>query len=106
LLNTTVRATKANQTGLLGFGSASDNNYHVLFEGSAAILLTNQVAIGAEFKQKPDALAFAAEQHWRDIFVAWFINKNLSLTGAYVDLGSIAGFDSQQGFYLSIEGAW
>jgi hypothetical protein len=106
LLNTTVRATKANQTGLLGFGSASDNNYHLLFEGSAAILLTNQVAIGAEFKQKPDALAFAAEQHWRDIFVAWFINKNLSLTGAYVDLGSIAGFDNQQGFYLSIEGAW
>jgi hemoglobin len=34
LLNGTLRATKANQTGLLGFGSASDKHYQFLFEGA------------------------------------------------------------------------
>ena len=106
LLNATLRATKANQTGLLGFGSADNNNYRLMFEGSAALLLNYNVAIGAEFKQKPDELAFADEQHWRDVFVAWFVNKRLSVTAGYVDLGSIAGLNNQQGYYLSVEGAW
>lgn len=106
LLNGTIRATKANQTGLLGFGSASDNRYQLLFEGSAAVLLNYNLAVGIEYKQKPDNLAFAVEQHWRDIFIAWFINKNLSLTGAYVDLGNIAGQGPQTGYYLAVEATW
>ncbi|MDP5150411.1 DUF3034 family protein [Rheinheimera baltica] len=106
LLNATLRATKANQTGLLGFGSADNNNYQLMFEGSAAVLLNYNVALGAEFKQKPNKLGFAAEQHWRDIFIAWFINKQLSLTAGYVDLGKVAGFNSQQGYYMSLEGTW
>lgn len=106
LLNATIRATKANQTGLLGFGSTDSNNYSLMFESSAALLLTHQLAIGVEFKQKPNRLAFADEQHWRDVFVAWFVNRNLSVTAAYTDLGSIAGLSSQQGWYLSLEGSW
>ncbi|WP_213999355.1 DUF3034 family protein [Arsukibacterium sp.] len=106
LLNGTLRASKANQTGLLGFGSAENNSYQLLFEGSAAVLLNYNLALGVEFKQKPDNLAFAAEQHWRDVFVAWFINKNVSLTGAYVDLGNIAGQGSQTGYYLALEATW
>jgi hypothetical protein len=106
LLNGTVRATKANQIGLLGFGSANDNNYQFVFEGSAAVLLNYNLAIGVEFKQKPDKLAFASEQHWRDIFVAWFVNKNVSITGAYVDLGHIAGQGAQTGYYLALEATW
>ncbi|MBU2224236.1 MAG: DUF3034 family protein [Gammaproteobacteria bacterium] len=103
LLNATVRATKANQLGLLGFGSASDNSYHYMFESSAAILLRPDLAVGIEFRQKPNNLAFADEQHWRDIFVGWFINQNFSLVGGYVDLGSIAGLTQQQGYYLALE---
>ena len=106
LLNGTVRATKANQTGLLGFGSVNDNSYQFLFEASAALLLNYNVAVGIEFKQKPDQLDFATEQHWHDLFVAWFINKHVSVVTGYADLGSIAGFEQQQGYYLSIEGAW
>lgn len=106
LLNATVRATKANQTGILGFGRAANNDYQLVFEGSAAVLLNYNLAIGAEFKQKPNQLAFAGEQHWRDVFVAWFINKHVSVTAAYVDLGNIAGFNNQQGYYISLEGAW
>lgn len=106
LLNATVRASKANQTGLLGFGTANDNNYQLLFESSAVVLLTNQVALGVEFRQKPNQLAFAREDHWRDLFAAWFINKHVSAVAGYADLGSIAGFSSQQGYYLSLEGVW
>ncbi|MBU1310331.1 MAG: DUF3034 family protein [Gammaproteobacteria bacterium] len=106
LLNATLRATKANQTGLLGFGNSNNNDYQLVFEGSAALLLNYNLALGVEFKQKPNELAFANEQHWRDIFAAWFVNKHLSLVAGYADLGSIAGLDQQQGYYLSIEGAW
>lgn len=106
LLNGTVRATQANQTGLLGFGNEHSNRHRLMFEGSAALLLTHQLAVGVEFRQKPNRLAFADEQHWRDIFVAWFVNRKLSVTAAYADLGDIAGLPSQQGWYLSVEGSW
>jgi hypothetical protein len=106
LLNATVRATKANQTGLLGFGSAEDNSYQLMTELSAAVLLTPHWAVGAEFRQKPNQLAFADEEHWRDVFTAWFINKNVSLVGGYVDLGSIAGLPNQQGYYVAVEATW
>ncbi len=106
LLNTTFRATKANQTGLLGFGSNEHTSYQLMTELSAALLLTPHWAIGAEFRQKPNQLAFADEEHWRDIFTAWFINKNFSVVGGYVDLGTIAGLPKQQGYYFAVEATW
>tara|TARA_R110002124_G_scaffold32548_6_gene108984 strand:- start:2149 stop:2991 length:843 start_codon:yes stop_codon:yes gene_type:complete len=102
--NLTLRATKANQIGLLGFGTATNNNYQLQAEASIAVLLTDNIALGYEYKQKPDQLGFAEENDWQDIFMAWFVNKHLSVVGAYVDLGSIAGFEQQQGWYLSVEG--
>jgi hypothetical protein len=103
LLNATVRATKANQIGLLGFGGANDNHYQYMFESSVAVLLRPDLAVGIEFRQKPNNLAFAEEEHWRDIFVGWFIDRNFSVVGGYVDLGSIAGLAQQQGYYLALE---
>jgi hypothetical protein len=103
LLNATLRATKANQIGLLGFGAANHNHYQYMFESSAAVLLRPDLAVGIEFRQKPNQLSFADEEHWRDIFVGWFINQNFSVVGGYVDLGSIAGLAQQQGYYLALE---
>lgn len=105
LLNGTVRATKANQTGLLGFGTQASSDYQFVLEASAAVLLTDNVALGIEYRQKPNELAFAREDDWQDVFLAWFINKHLSVVTAYANLGSIAGFDEQQGWYVSVEGA-
>lgn len=105
LLNGTVRATKANQTGLLGFGTQVNHDYQFVLEASAAVLLTDNVALGIEYRQKPDELAFAREDDWQDVFLAWFINKHLSVVTAYANLGSIAGFEEQRGWYLSVEGA-
>nr|WP_244153218.1 DUF3034 family protein [Shewanella morhuae] len=105
LLNGTVRATKANQTGLLGFGTQASNDYRFVLEASAAVLLTDNLALGIEYRQKPNELGFAREDDWQDVFLAWFINKHLSVVTAYSKLGSIAGFDDQQGWYVSIEGS-
>lgn len=105
LLNGTVRATKANQMGLLGFGTQTSDDYQYVFEASAAVLLTDNIALGIEYRQKPNQLDFAREDDWQDVFLAWFINKHVSVVAAYADLGSIAGFEHQQGWYLSFEAA-
>ena len=103
VLNGTVRATKANQMGLLGFGGDRNDSYSAQFEGSAAYLLNRHLAVGAEYRSKPDNLKFAHEDDWFDVFAAYAINKHASVTLAYVDLGSIATFDHQRGFYLSLQ---
>lgn len=106
LLDATVRATKANQFGLLGFGGDRDNGYSAQFEGSAALLLRRDLAIGAEVRTKPDNLAFAHEGTAYDVFVSYFLNKNLSATLAFTALGPIANQGSQNGVYLSLAGGF
>ena len=101
LLNVTVRETKANQYGILGFGSANDG-YSTQIEGSAAYLLSRKLAIGAEFRTKPDNLAVAHEGAAYDAFIAYAPCKNVSLTLAYVDLGNIVT-RKQTGTYLSLQ---
>ena len=103
VLDATVRATKANQSGLLGFGGNKNDSYTAQFEGSAGYLVTKRLLIGAEYRSKPDNLAFAREDDWVDIFAAYALNKHLSVTAAYADLGSIATFKDQRGLYLSIQ---
>ena len=61
LVDATIRATKANQFGLLGFGGDRNDSYTPQFEGSAALLLRRDFAIGAEIRTKPDNLNFAHE---------------------------------------------
>jgi hypothetical protein len=112
LVNATLRATKANQNGLLGFGSAADSRYAWLPEVSLAWLLNRRVAIGAEVRAKPDKLNPSAlgaglqEDDWGDVFIAWAPNKNISLTLAYVELGRIVPAvvaRRQHGAYLSAQ---
>ncbi len=110
LVNATLRATRANQNGLLGFGSARHGGYRLQPELSAALLLRRDLAIGAEYRAKPDNLHFAGEafreDDWKDLFVAWAPNKHLSLTAAWVDLGQIVGHARQTGAYLSAQVAY
>lgn len=106
LVDATVRATKANQFGLLGFGGDRDNGYSAEFEGSAALLLLRDFAIGAEVRTKPDNLSFAKEGTAFDAFAAYFLNKHLSATLAVVDLGPVARQGSQTGLYISLQGGF
>ena len=113
-MNGTLRATKANQNGLLGFGGNNNTSYELMPEFSVAKMLRDNLAIGAEYRFMPNNLKLdtpngngLAADDWKDIFVVWAPSKNLSLTAAYVDLGRIVpattnGRD-QTGFYLSAQ---
>jgi hypothetical protein len=103
VLDATLRVTKANQTGLLGFGGDRSNDYHAEFEGSAGYLVTRKLVIGGEVRTKPNNLGFAREDTWYDLFAAYTLNKHLSATLAFADLGSIATIKNQQGVYLSLQ---
>lgn len=117
LVNGTLRSTHANQNGLLGFGAGASgkNSRSLLPEFSVALLLNKNLAVGAEYRFKPnnlEALGRAAglgnalaEDDWKDIFIAWAPNKNASVTLAYVDLGRIVpgvtASRRQTGYYVS-----
>lgn len=98
-----VRATKANQTGLLGFGGpGGKDDYALQFEGSAGVLLSKRLLVGGEYRTKPSNLGLE-EDDWWDVFAAYAVNKHLSLTAGYADLGTIATFKGQRGLYLSLQ---
>ncbi|MEO6018538.1 MAG: DUF3034 family protein [Polaromonas sp.] len=123
LLNGTLRATKANQNGLLGYGATlggNEDKYSLQPEFSVAYLLSKNVAIGAEYRFMRNKLENAGRaaglgnglrsEDWKDIFIAWAPTKNLSLTLAYVDLGVIVPATTasrkQRGYYLSAQVAF
>lgn len=101
--NATVRATKANELGLLGFGGQGNESYKLMFEASAGILISRHLAVGIEYRQKPDNLGLQ-EDDWVDFFVTYITSKSVSITAAYTKLGSIAGASGQNGLYFSING--
>ena len=120
LVNGTLRATKANENGLLGFGATlgnPHNSYQLEPEVSVAYLLSKNVAIGGEYRLMPNNLEDAGRaaglgdglrsQDWKDLFVAWAPTKHLSITLAYVDLGVIVPATTnnrrQTGTYLSAQ---
>jgi hypothetical protein len=103
VLDATVRFTKANQFGFLGFGGDKHNAYAPQFEGSAGYLVNRRLLVGAEYRTKPDNLGFAREDNAADLFAAFALTKTLSVTAAYVDLGDIATFRHQRGAYLSLQ---
>ncbi|CAM3745988.1 DUF3034 family protein [Paracidovorax anthurii] len=122
LVHATLRSTNANQNGLLGFGARGPgkSGRSLQPEFSIAYLLRRDLAVGAEWRFKPDnlrALGRAAglgdalrEDDWRDIFIVWVPSKNLSVTLAYVDLGrvvpGVTAYRRQRGAYVSLQAAY
>lgn len=105
LLNATVRATKANQMGLLGFGGDKGDSYQAKLEVSAAYLISSKLVAGVEYRMKPRNLGVDNEKAYYDAFIAWFPSKHVSVTAAYAVLGDITVFNptQQRGAYLSIQ---
>lgn len=104
LLDATVRLTKANQGGLLGFGGDRPSGRRPQLEASVGKLLSPRLMIGAEYRTKPDNLRFAREQDWGDLFAAYAVTRNITATVALADLGAIATFDKQRSLFLSLRG--
>jgi Protein of unknown function (DUF3034) len=111
LVNGTLRFSKANQYGLLGFEGPEGTAYKPSVEASVAYLLRKDLVLGAEVRTKRGNLRNAAlnlsEGSAYDVFVAYFPTKNVSITAAYVNLGQIVGALSgdrkQTGGYLSLQ---
>jgi hypothetical protein len=115
LVNGTLRATKANQNGLLGFGGADHDKYRLEPEFSVAWLANRKLAFGAEYRRKPDNLnpsvlgAGLKEDDWFDAFAAWAPTRHVSLTVAWVQLGRIVpavATKRQDGGYASAQFAF
>ncbi len=101
--NLTLRATRANQMGLLGFGGDKKNSRSLQPELALAVLLTDNLALGAEHRWKPDNLGAFKEEDFSDVFLAWFPHRNFAVTLAWARLGTIAGKPKQDGTYLSVQ---
>jgi hypothetical protein len=106
LVDVTLRATRANQFGILGFGGDRDNGYSLVAEGTLAVFLSDHTILGAEYRQKPDNLSAFREDDAHDVFMSWFATKNFSVTAAYVDLGNIATHPDQRGLYVSLQASF
>jgi hypothetical protein len=113
LLNGTLRSTKANQLGILGFGSTDNDGYSAQFEGSAGLFLDDSTVIGVEYRTKPDNISGLGEDDWADLFFAFFPSKSLAIVAAYAELGDIASEanagnggnagNNQRGLYLQVQ---
>lgn len=105
LVSTTMRLTKGNQWGILGFGGDRDNSYHPQFEGSLGYLpsFIPGLVVGVEYRTKPRNQNFTPEGNWFDVYASYFVNKHLNITAAYVSLGTIATFRNQTGAYVSLQ---
>ncbi len=129
LLNVTARATKANAFGLLGFGRRvvnpldgtlldEDTDYEIEYGFSAAMFLTPHLVLGGEYRTQSSRLEnqpvlgllgapdLAEEDDAYDIFLAWFPNKILALTLAYVDLGNLPFQPDSEAAYLSLQASF
>ncbi|MGY6630361.1 MAG: DUF3034 family protein [Wenzhouxiangella sp.] len=129
IVNGTVRATRANAFGLLGFGREvinpldgelldRSNSYRLEYEGSVGLFVHPNVVIGGEYRTQSNRLAnqpvlgllgapdLAAEDDAWDLFIAWFPNKTFALTAAYVDLGNLPFQPKSRAVYLSLQAAF
>jgi len=103
IISGTLRGTKANQMGLLGFGGDQNNDYALQAEGSLAYMVSKKLVVGADYRMKPDNLSFAEETDAAAAYIAYFPNKNMSVALAAVDMGRIANQGRQTGVYLSTQ---
>lgn len=108
LASATMRYTRANQFGLLGFGGDRSDDASIRAEGTVAYLLQRKVAIGVEYRARGRNLDSDDESAAWDAFIAWTPNRHVSIVAAYVNLGSIAApitgsTADQDGAYLSAQ---
>ena len=101
IVDATLRRTRANQFGLLGFGGEG-RSYSAAPEMSAAVWLNDDLLLGGEYRRKPSNLRAFRENGAADVFIAWAPVKNFTATAAWADLGPIAGKSPQKGVYLSL----
>lgn len=106
VFDATLRLTRANQFGLLGFGGDRERARTAQVEASVGKLLAPNLLIGGEYRTRPDNLGFAYERDAIDVFAAWAVQRHVSITAAYADLGPIATRPGQHGLFVSFQGGF
>jgi len=104
LLNLTLRYTEANQFGLLGFGPDAE----LVPEATIGWLLSRKLAVGAEYRDRPDNLDVDEEDAAWTAFIAWAPTHHVSVVAAYLNIGSVLApvtgdTTDQDGAYLSVQ---
>lgn len=104
LLNAGVRATKAAHIGLFGF----TDDYKFVGEGSAAVLVTDKLLLGGEFRQKPKEYHSVAgliedEDDWWTLFADYIFNDHLTATLAYGNLGHVLNHTANHAYGIQVK---
>lgn len=91
LISAGGRFTRAVETGLLGF----QNNYEFLFEGNAAVFLTDWLVLAAEYRMQPNGYStipgvVGRSGDWVTVDLAWIVNKHLTIAGGWGAFGNVA----------------
>ena len=104
LVDATLRETKANQFGILGFGGDKHDAY------SAAVRRLGRLSVQPQIRRRrriPHQAQQSRHRQGRATPMTFsppgFLNKNLSVTAAYADLGNIVIHNHQNGVYLSLQ---
>jgi len=89
------RATKGAQLGLLGY----TDDYSFVFEGNIVVFLTSNIALAAEYKQKPNEYKSVGslirpEDDWWTIDAAYVVNKHLTLAAGYGHFGRVLNHEA------------
>jgi len=91
-----ARASKGAQLGFLGFA----DHYSVTFEGHVVVLVTDKIALGAEYRQKPDELdripgLIGPEDDWWDVCAGYIINDHMTIAAGVGNFGTVANHRDQ-----------
>lgn len=110
IISAGLRNGDAIHTGIYGFAGERETT----FEGSIIAFLTDKLALAAEYRQKPDFMQefsaggkelVKAENDWWSLYLAYVINDNMTISGGYANLGSLANHkeDNTWGLQLKYE---
>jgi hypothetical protein len=127
ILNGTLRATKANAFGLLGFGREvinpldgerldGSNSYRLEYEARPRLFLTPDRLL-LEPNTEPSPIGCPISRSWAcwarpiwrkeddvyDFFLAWLPSKNVAVTAAWVHLGNLPFQSNSNAAYLSLQ---
>jgi hypothetical protein len=83
LLSGGLLSTKGRTLGVLGFDKHRDE---VLF-GNIDVMFRENLAVGFEYRQGANFSVWEDADYW-ETHLAWFVNKNLTFVGAYVNAGN------------------
>ena len=104
MMSVGARASRASQFGLMGFG----DEYMVSLEGNVDVLVTDNLAIGAEYRDKPAVMGrvpdlVARDDPWWDVHAAYFFSPNGSVYAVAGDAGGVANHSDEMFYGLVVK---